>query len=271
MGLPAFASAIQGSGLKRFIVVGAETDVCVLQTMLGLRKSGHEVVAVSDALMTEEVNTVPALRRMKQAGIASVTTEQAKAVHTGAPTPAAPAGSTPKIIRPFETGILLHDVGGLGASDPFTTQKKARLHELLLITEWFKLPVLAVDPAATPAALPADLKSLLTRPIIALASKPATVTQIALAGGNSDLAATVAKLGPEVFLLSDAIIGATSASLEPLYLAGAVPSTYKTLYYELTVSVSDSGWPSQQWVADGKSKYFDLTKAPEDLPPITAP
>jgi hypothetical protein len=34
--------------------------------------------------------------------------------------------------------------------------------------------------------------------------------------------------------------------------------------------VSDAQWPSQQWVTDG-NEYFDLTMAPEQLPPLTVP
>lgn len=268
-GLPAFVSAIEASGLKRWVVVGAETDVCVLQTMMGLRDRGFEVVAVSDALMSEEVNVAPALRRYQQAGISSVTTDQAVGVFTGGGTPAAAATAKPKILRPLETGIVLNDVQGLNASDANAAQKKARLHELFLLTEWFKLPVFAVDPAATTSALPADLKSLLTKPIVKLADRPAKITQVAIAGGSDGLEQAVAGLGSDVWIVSDAIFGTTNTALEPLYVKGAVPSTYKSLYYELTVSVDDGGWPSQQWVKDGEAKYWDATQAPEDLPPLT--
>ena len=67
--------------------------------------------------------------------------------------------------------------------------------------------------------------------------------------------------------MEDALLGGAAADLEPLYVAGAVPTTYKTLYYELIQSVDDAGWPSQQWVKDG-SRYFDMTMAPEELPPL---
>lgn len=33
-------------------------------------------------------------------------------------------------------------------------------------------------------------------------------------------------------------------------------------------SVSEAEWPSQQWVTDS-NPYFDLTKAPEELPPLS--
>jgi nicotinamidase-related amidase len=267
MGLPAFASAVRDSGVKRWVVVGAETDVCVLQTMMGLRKAGLNVVAASDALMTEEENAAPARRRMAQAGVVSLTTDEAVAVLAGGPAADAPAGAQVKILSPLETGIVLNDVAGIAGADPSSAAKKARLHELFLLTEWFKLPVMAADPTAATNALPADLKSLLTKPIIALANRPPTVKNVAVAGGSKDLASAVSGLGSDVWIVSDAIVG--SDDFESLYASGAVPSTYKSLYYELTVSVDDRGWPSQQWVQDGIAKYWDLTKAPEDLPPLS--
>lgn len=35
----------------------------------------------------------------------------------------------------------------------------------------------------------------------------------------------------------------------------------------MIVSVNDAEWPSQSWVT-GSDPYFDLTMAPEDLPPL---
>jgi hypothetical protein len=48
---------------------------------------------------------------------------------------------------------------------------------------------------------------------------------------------------------------------------GAVPTTYKTLYYEMIQSVNDAQWPSPQWVTDS-NPYYDLTQQPEQLPPL---
>jgi hypothetical protein len=166
--------------------------------------------------------------------------------------------------------LLLHDLGGLNAADANSAQKMVRLRELLLLSEWFRLPVLAADPASALAALPANLRSVLTRPIIALASRPSNVTQLAVAGGHAGIGTAVAALAGkvDVFLVEDTLVGGGAADLEPLYVNGALPTTYKTLYYELTQSVSDAQWPSQQWVTDG-NKYFDLTMAPEELPALT--
>jgi hypothetical protein len=72
-GLPAFANAVQKAGLSHLVVMGAETDVCVLQTVLGLRAMGLTVMLEADAVFSEETNPSPALRRMQQAGVLLVT------------------------------------------------------------------------------------------------------------------------------------------------------------------------------------------------------
>jgi nicotinamidase-related amidase len=269
-GQPQFLSAIRAAEVRRVLVLGAETDVCVLQSMLGLRKAGIEVLALVDALFTEEINDAPALRRMRQAGIVEVKMQDAEGlIANGAASPAPPTSGAPAIVRPLEIGLVLHDLASLGASDPNAVAKKARMKELLLISEWFRIPVLAADPAQALAALPADLRALVKRPILALSARPAQVKQLAFAGGRAGIAAAVAELGKggEVFLVEDALFGGAAGDLEPLYGKGAVPTTYKALYYEMIQSVSEAQWPSQQWVTD-KNPYFDLTQAPEELPPL---
>lgn len=268
-----FLPAIKDSGVRRLLVTGAETDVCVLQTILGLRRAGYEVIAAVDALFTEEVNAAPALRRMRQAGVVQLRMREAEAlVANGASSPRPPDAKPPVLVRPLEMGIVLHDLPGLAASDPSSSAKMVRLRELLLISEWFHLPLFAADPASALAALPTALRSIVTRPIAPLSQRPSQVTQMAVAGGRAGIGAAASDLARkgDVFLVEDALVGGTGADLEPLYEGGSVPTTYKTLYYELTQSVSDAEWPSRQWVVDG-AHYFDLTKAPEDLPPLLAP
>src|SRR5262249_37188579 len=124
MGQPEFAAALKASGLHRFIVLGAETDVCVLQTILGMRRAGFDVIALSDALVTEEVSPGAALRRMKQAGVATLETTDIEAVlSSGQSTETPPSAGPPVIVRPLEMGIVLHDLDGLSASDPNASAK----------------------------------------------------------------------------------------------------------------------------------------------------
>ncbi len=270
-GQPQFAAAIKASGLRRLLVVGSETDVCVMQTILGLRRQGIEVIALVDALFSEEVNVVPALRRLRQAGVAQIAVADADAILAGrTPVTFPPSSGVPPIVRPFEIGIVLHGLDKLGA-DPNASAKQVRLKELLTISEWFRIPVFASDPTTASNALPAALRSILTHGILPLASRPSATTQLAFAGAHDgvlEAASTLRQSGADVFLVEDVLIGGSSKDLEPAYAAGAIPTTYKSLYYELTHSVSDAEWPSQQWVTDGTARYYDQTLAPEELPPI---
>lgn len=67
-GEPEIRQAISTLGVTQFAVAGGETDVCVLQSVLGVLALGFDVFLLEDALFSEEPNTVPALRRMEQAG-----------------------------------------------------------------------------------------------------------------------------------------------------------------------------------------------------------
>lgn len=65
---PEIAAAIRALGKRQIVVAGCETDVCVLQTVLGLVGSGYEVFLLEDAVFSHEPNVGPALRRMAAAG-----------------------------------------------------------------------------------------------------------------------------------------------------------------------------------------------------------
>ena len=67
-GEPAIVDAIAGLGRRQLAVAGGETDVCVLQSVLGLLREGYEVFLLEDALFSEEPHTGPAVRRMERAG-----------------------------------------------------------------------------------------------------------------------------------------------------------------------------------------------------------
>jgi nicotinamidase-related amidase len=60
--------AIQATRVKQIAVAGAETDVCVLQSVLGLLEANYQVFLLEDCLFTSEPHPGPALRRMYQAG-----------------------------------------------------------------------------------------------------------------------------------------------------------------------------------------------------------
>ncbi len=61
-------TALLDLNVDQVVVAGAETDVCVLQSVLGLLDLGFEVFILEDCLFSHEGNTLPALERMKAAG-----------------------------------------------------------------------------------------------------------------------------------------------------------------------------------------------------------
>ena len=67
-GEPEIVDALAALGKRQVAVAGGETDVCVLQSVLGLLGAGYEVFLLEDALFSSEPNVGPALRRMEQAG-----------------------------------------------------------------------------------------------------------------------------------------------------------------------------------------------------------
>jgi nicotinamidase-related amidase len=58
---------------SQVVVAGAETDVCVLQSCLGLLEMGFEVFLLEDCLFTHEPNIQPSLRRLQAAGVVPTT------------------------------------------------------------------------------------------------------------------------------------------------------------------------------------------------------
>ena len=67
-GEPDIVTAIASLGRRQLAVAGGETDVCVLQSVLGLLREGYEVFLLEDVVFSSEPHTGPALRRMEQAG-----------------------------------------------------------------------------------------------------------------------------------------------------------------------------------------------------------
>ena len=72
-GEKAILQSIQDADNKQIALAGAETDVCILQSALGLLELGYQVFLLEDCLFTTEPHPGPALRRMIQAGAVPLT------------------------------------------------------------------------------------------------------------------------------------------------------------------------------------------------------
>ena len=66
--VPEILAAAESSGRRTAVVVGAETDVCVAQSAIGLIDRGFRVVVVTDATFSPEPMHELGLRRIGEAG-----------------------------------------------------------------------------------------------------------------------------------------------------------------------------------------------------------
>ncbi len=97
--------AIAALGVTQFAVAGGETDVCVLQSVLGVLGMGYDVFLLEDTLFSEEPNTGPALRRMELAGAVPSTV---KTLHYELRRSVA-APKTPELLAGVGSGIVMRD------------------------------------------------------------------------------------------------------------------------------------------------------------------
>lgn len=66
-------TALQDLQLSQLVVAGAETDVCVLRSVIGLIDMGFQVFVMEDGLFTSEPDPHTALQRMYQLGAVPIT------------------------------------------------------------------------------------------------------------------------------------------------------------------------------------------------------
>jgi isochorismate hydrolase len=66
---PEVLSALAAFGRKQMIITGCETEVCVLQSCLGLLNLGYEVFVIEDLLFSGSEDCSAALSRMKAEGV----------------------------------------------------------------------------------------------------------------------------------------------------------------------------------------------------------
>src|SRR5205085_7225884 len=67
--VPEILAAVESTGRRTVVLVGAETDVCVAQSAIGLLDLGFRVAVVSDATFSPAAMHEAGLRRMRDAGV----------------------------------------------------------------------------------------------------------------------------------------------------------------------------------------------------------
>lgn len=70
---PEILADVEAMGVRQIAVAGAETDVCILQSTLGLLERGYEVFLLEDCVSTTEASPGPSLRRMYASGAVPTT------------------------------------------------------------------------------------------------------------------------------------------------------------------------------------------------------
>jgi nicotinamidase-related amidase len=260
--LPALVDALQKSHVTHLVLIGAETDVCVLLTALGLRELGYEVTVVQDAVISSEPNLLPAFERMRQAGIQLVDHSDAKRLLAGeVPEPLDDYRQRNLLIEPIKDNrenvaliVSGFPVDG-GSSSCGLASREVRFEQLLLLAEWLELPVYVSGEAT-------DLLSQAhVRPLEELDA--AKYGYLVVAGSEREVRPKLQQIGAprRVFAVSDAM----SPEGEHLHTPGFVPLTYKTLYRELVGSVSYDDWQLQRWVKR-ISLFSSRLDDPEELP-----
>ena len=68
-GDPVILSAVEQTSRKSAVIVGLETDVCVMQSALGLLQKGYRVVVLSDATASPGPGHDAGIVRMQNAGV----------------------------------------------------------------------------------------------------------------------------------------------------------------------------------------------------------
>ncbi len=70
---PEIRSKLEELKIRQIVLAGCETDVCVLQSALGLLEMGYQVFLLEDSVFTNESHPEPAIKRMYQAGVIPIT------------------------------------------------------------------------------------------------------------------------------------------------------------------------------------------------------
>ncbi len=194
-------------------------------------------------------------------------------------------------LEPSHLGILLVDVQPLfwdqmhGPREPVM----ARIEHLLLLAGCFDLPLVATFehpterkgwlPERLEAAFPAHGQRLVKRTFDCCSENTVREAlarlgreQLAVAGAETDVCILqsvlgLLRMGYQVFLLEDCLFTSEphpGPAIDRLVQAGAIPCTYKSLYYELTQTVERSAWPAG-WQA--RLEAAGRLGPPEALPP----
>lgn len=170
-----------------------------------------------------------------------------------------------------------------------------RLEHLLMLADWMELPLIATfeDPISENGELPARLEAVFPAEgqrftkktfnctlewTISQAIKRLPVQQFAVAGAETDVCIMqsvlgLLRMGYQVFLLEDCLFTTEphpGPALRRMYQAGAIPSTLKSLAYELAISTERIPWYPEGWIERDRTyakPFPENFTTPEKWPP----
>jgi len=172
-------------------------------------------------------------------------------------------------LDPHELAVLLIDVQPFFVSQMVGSEEPLliRLEQLLIMTNWFQLPVLATceEPIDRKGKLSERLQAkfpshgqLHRKQTYDLCGEPKILQsltklgrkQLIVAGTETDVCVLQSVLGLlahdyQVFILEDCLFSSTSGTEAAVYRmrqAGAIPITYKSLHYELLKTENSAQW-----------------------------
>ena len=183
-------------------------------------------------------------------------------------------------LDPHELAVLLIDVQPFFVSQMVGSEEPLliRLEQLLIMTNWFQLPVLATceKPIDRKGKLPERLQAkfpshgqLHRKQTYDLCGEPEILQsltqlgrkQLIVAGTETDVCVLQSVLGLlahdyQVFILEDCLFSSTPGTEAAVYRmrqAGAIPLTYKSLHYELLKTENSAQWQAgyEAAVAEG--------------------
>ncbi len=254
------SAALEKAGTKNIVVCGAETDVCVLQSVTGLIKKGYNVYLAEDAIYTSTTLNAPALKRMQMAGANIVKTAEVIRAIENSDKPATEnkfekMKDIPDIdVDKVAAVIVNYDDESLEkVSDPKKEQKKVRIKYLNHYAEVLEIPVYYLYDGSV-EQIKRDMHLSLQVEFVkaensyqksiqelAASLKKKKISQAVIGGIDEDKsvqssAAILVKRGLEVHLMEDVYFengGAEDGGeLDNLYHSGVVPSSFKMFIYD---------------------------------------
>lgn len=297
-----FIKDLRVAGLTKVVLAGAETDVCVLQTALGLTRKGFEVFLLRDGVYTSALYERPAFQRMAQSGIKYITTAHfEQVIKNNLPLTADVKSDLDvqhtephAIVDPRQTAIMLLDYVQ-PALDRAVNKTKQPMNDRVTImlyeADAWRTPVYSIIDPAYGATLPAELprpkhyKEYKKSSMAAAKSIPdfeeqlneREIYQVFLAGSVDPLTLNrtvthLLSLGIQVYIMEDLIYSSDAGiqnKIQALYKRGAIPMTFKMYKYGMSRGVNMSDSFSWRYISDfwgmyatGKVPYIYM------LPPV---